>query len=243
MNENLRLFFASIQKQGKNAAYKKNAYVNLRYGLSKFIKAECGWDIGEDPAFISSHDIFSAVCTKLKKTGYGETTHYPPIEPEDLYKLYRGEHFAFDIHTPVGLFQKVWYEICFYLCRRGRENAREMTRDTFKMGKDASGRQFVYQAVGEVDKNHTASDKPDDTIGEGRYYSNDVRFISNSNLRQYLNDSIFFVYYTITNIIYFQPECMSFLETHVALFSPSASTSANCTPNVMLCGSVQGMIS
>ena len=109
LNENLRLFFASIQKQGKNedengGIYKKNAYVNLRYGLSKFIKTELGWDIGEDPEFISSHEIFSAVCTKLKKTGYGETNHYPPIEPEDLHKLYRGEHFAFDIDTPVGLF-------------------------------------------------------------------------------------------------------------------------------------------
>ena len=104
----------------------------------------------------------------MKKTGHGETSHYPPIEKEDLQKLYFGDHHAFNVNTPVGLLQKVWFDIFFYLCRRGRENAREMSRDTFKVDKDASGREYVYQAVGEVDKNHSANDKPDDTVGEGK---------------------------------------------------------------------------
>ena len=52
-----------------------------------------------------------------------------------------------------------------------------MTKDTFSIARDASGREFVYQAIGEVDKNHNASDKPDDTIGEGRFYSSDIRLI------------------------------------------------------------------
>ena len=175
LNDKLRLFFASIKKQGKNpgddgGSYKKNAYVNLRYGLSKFIKKQLGWDISDDPDFISSHEVFSAVCTKLKKSGYGETSHYPPIEKEDLQKLYSNGHHAFDVNTPLGLFQKVWFEVFFYLCRRGRENARDMTRDTFQIAKDATGREYVFQAIGEHDKNHTANDAPDDTIGEGKSF-------------------------------------------------------------------------
>ena len=127
-----------------------------------------GWDISKDPEFVSSYEVFVAVCTKLKKSGLGDTTHYPPIEKEDLNQLYFGNHHAFNVQTPLGLFQKVWYEIMFYMCRRGRENAREMTRETFKIAKDASGREFIYQAVGEHDKNHNANDGPDDTIGEGK---------------------------------------------------------------------------
>ena len=56
----------------------------------------------------------------------------------------------------------------FFLCCCGRENTREITRETFKIGKDASGREYVYQGMGEGDKNHTATDKPDDTVGEGK---------------------------------------------------------------------------
>ena len=43
-----------------------------------------------------------------------------------------------------------------------------MTRETLKIGKDASGREYVYQAMVDGYKNHTATDKPDDTVGEGK---------------------------------------------------------------------------
>ena len=62
----------------------KNAYANLRYGVSKYIKTDMGWDITEDPEFMSSHEIFLAMCMKLIMTGHGDAYHYPPIESEDL---------------------------------------------------------------------------------------------------------------------------------------------------------------
>jgi hypothetical protein len=177
LNERLRLFFASIRKNTKNendgssTMYKKNAFVSLRYGLSKHIKKEMGLDIASDTEFVTSQAIFQAMCTKIKKAGLGSTEHYPPISEEDLKRLYINDHHAFDINTPVGLQQKVWFEIVFYLCRRGRENIREMNKDTFKIGKDASGQEYVVQAIDEADKNHGSKDKPNDTIGEGRIYS------------------------------------------------------------------------
>jgi hypothetical protein len=110
------------------------------------------------------------MCTKLKKSGLGSTDHHPTICEEDMAKLYGGNHHAFDVNTPVVLQQKVWFEIVYYLCRRGRENQRAMSKDTFQVGVDASGRKFVYQAVDESDKNHNERDKPEDTVGEGRMY-------------------------------------------------------------------------
>ena len=41
--------------------------------------------------------------------------------------------------------------------RRGRENLRQMTKNTFSIGKDPDGRKFIYQTVSEHDKNHTES--------------------------------------------------------------------------------------
>ena len=59
------MFFASIKKWGKNEEdpaemCNKNIYVSLRYELSKFIKKEMGFDIGDDPEVISSHEMFLA---------------------------------------------------------------------------------------------------------------------------------------------------------------------------------------
>jgi hypothetical protein len=84
LNDKFRLFFASIKKQGGNAdedggLYKRNAFVSLRYGLSKHIKKEMGYDIVEDVEFIISQEIFQAVCKKIKKCGKGGSDHYPPI--------------------------------------------------------------------------------------------------------------------------------------------------------------------
>jgi hypothetical protein len=49
---------------------------------------------------------------------------------------------------------KVWFDFMFYLCRRGRENLRTMMKSTFKVGKDAGGQEYIFQAVDEADKNH-----------------------------------------------------------------------------------------
>ena len=57
-----------------------------------------------------------------------------------------------------------------FICRRGRENLREMTKTTFGVGIDASRRQYVFQIRGELDKNHRAENRPDQTTGEGRMY-------------------------------------------------------------------------
>ena len=40
-----------------------------------------------------------------------------------------------------------------------------MTKETYKIRKDASGREYI---ISRQDKNHTATDKPDDTVCEGK---------------------------------------------------------------------------
>ena len=45
-----------------------------------------------------------------------------------------------------------------------------MTKSTFYVSRDATGKQYLYQCMSEVDKNHNITDAPFDTNGEGRIY-------------------------------------------------------------------------
>ena len=85
-----------------------------------------------------------------------EVNHHPEITKDDLQKLY----LSFDLNTPKGLQQKCMFDIMFHLVRRGRENLREQTKDTFAVAVDSQNRRYVYQAVDELDKNHRENDDP-----------------------------------------------------------------------------------
>ena len=76
-----------------------------------------------------------------------------------------------NLRTPCGLQTKVWFDLMFYLCRRGQKNLRSMSKSTFGIKADSSGREFVYQKEDEFDKNHRDSPTPGDTVGEGRIYA------------------------------------------------------------------------
>jgi hypothetical protein len=84
--------------------------------------------------------------------GYSHVNRCPNIEPEDLTKLYTS--LTLSPHTPEGLLHKCWFDVMFFLCRRGREHLREMKKDTFKFAKKSNGKMYLYQARDELDKNH-----------------------------------------------------------------------------------------
>lgn len=57
--------------------------------------------------------------------------HKEEIESEDIDNMYSS--LAFNIDTPSGLLNKVWFELCLYYCRRGRENQRDMSPANFEI--------------------------------------------------------------------------------------------------------------
>ena len=115
---------------------------------------------------IINDDSWNNIAKRLKSSGKGNTNHHEEIEEEDLKHLYG----QFDITTPTGLQEKVWFDLMFQLARRDRENMRAMTTETFRIGTDVQGKRFVYQFQEEVDKNHREADSSFDTSGEGRLY-------------------------------------------------------------------------
>jgi hypothetical protein len=137
----LRLFYAAIRK--KDGEMMKKSSVNLpRYGLAKHLKETAQIDINIDPVFASSKGVFSAVLTDMKKKGFGAVKYKPAICQEDLINLYDVNGVALNPCTPQGLLNTCWFDVITFLCC-GRENLRQMTRDTFKIKTDGTGRKFV----------------------------------------------------------------------------------------------------
>lgn len=141
---------------------------SIREGIARHLKKVKNIDIIEDAEFASANDVFSAQLVELKRKGKGATEHRQPVDEKDLKKLYDNV----DISTPKGLQQKAWLDIMLYRIRRGRENLREMTKNTFQIEVDASGKRYVIQTTDEMDKNHRENCDRNATIGEGRMYEN-----------------------------------------------------------------------
>ena len=60
----------------------------------------------------------------------------------------------------------------YHLIRRGRENLRLHTKQSFAVTVDETGRKYVYQEQDELDKSHRENDDPFDSSGDERMYEN-----------------------------------------------------------------------
>ncbi|KAJ8298271.1 hypothetical protein KUTeg_024802 [Tegillarca granosa] len=163
----LRNFYADVRKKD-GQKYKLSALKSIRFGLARHFSKEYDIDIVKDTTFKKANELFSAVLINLKKEGFGKTDYTAPIPAGELKKLYCSR--AFDINTPVGLQQKTWFGLMFFLCRRGRENLRCMNKNTFAIAKDYRGLEYIYQARDELDKNHRENDSPMENPTEGRMF-------------------------------------------------------------------------
>ena len=165
----LSQFFANLRTE-KGQLYKVNSLASIKYGIWKHMKDK-GTDI-DSAEFEKWQETFKAVKVRSTRQGKGSVDHKQAISNLDLEKLYDPSHHTFDTSTPQGLQQKVFFEIILHLCRRGRENLRSMTKETFVIGIE-DGKKYLCQKASEENKNHGIF-KFDDTIGEGRMYADEV---------------------------------------------------------------------
>ena len=138
-----------LRKKG-GELYKKTSLNCIHEGIARHLEKERNIDIIEDPVFESANEVFRAQLVELRRQGTGATEHKQRVEGKDLQKLYD----SFDLSTPRGLKQKVWFDKVLYLIRRGRENLRQMTKSIFEIKVDSAGKRFVSQTLDEMDKNH-----------------------------------------------------------------------------------------
>ena len=151
----LQMFYFEIRKKdGKQ--YKKSAFRAIRSGIQRKIKDARNIDIVQDPFFTEANTAFAAQCVQLKKAGLAKIDHKPIISEEDMRKLYGGGA-VFGLCSPKPLQRKVFFEILYFFCRRGLENIRQLTKDSFIVKKDSDGVEYVMQQSDELRKNSRGS--------------------------------------------------------------------------------------
>ena len=165
-------FYADARKNN-GEKYKLSTLKSIRFGLALHFSSEHNIDIIKDPVSRKANDVFQAVNVGLKRIGLAKVDHTPPIEKNELKQVYCSS--AVTTKTPEGLQLKVWFDIMYFLCKRGRENLRNMNKETFRIAKDNKNREYVYQHVDELHKNHRKNADPNQSGTDGRMYSVPVK--------------------------------------------------------------------
>ena len=156
LNELLKRFYFEVRKPD-GGEYRKNSLNCIRFGINRKIKTvHKEWDIIHDVEFNSSCTAFTAEVTELKRKGLAKVEHYPPITEADMKKLYSSG--IFNLENPKNLQWKVFFELLFYLCRRGEENLRTLTKDHFKIKMASDNSRYIEKVIDELDKNHRTND-------------------------------------------------------------------------------------
>ena len=176
-----------VEARKTNGDYYKTATLNaIRAGLNRHLKSEYQdlIDIIKDSEFVKANEAFKAATVELKKIGKGDVKHHEIITDNDLQKLY--ESAVFDQNLPSGLQDKVWFELMLFICRRGRENLRELKKDHFVIERDENGRQYVTQAVDELTKK-SREDCTASRADAGRMYETGNQNCPVSSFQKYLS--------------------------------------------------------
>lgn len=97
----------------------------------------------------------------IKAQEQGKVRHHPSISAEEIKKCYQTKVFGDE--TPLSLLRVNWFNISLHFCRRGRENHRSLTKESFKIETDANG---VEMAVSKSTKNHQGG-LADKAVDEG----------------------------------------------------------------------------
>ena len=147
LDQLLAKFWSSIRTEN-GSSFKKNTFKSLRYGILTFLKSQ-NIDISNEAEFARSNKVYRSALLNLIREGHGDIKLKVPLTKEDINKLYN-HPIVFSTETPTGLQNKVFFEVMLYLCRCGRENLREHTKNTFVVKVDPTGRKYVCHSSGEV---------------------------------------------------------------------------------------------
>lgn len=161
----LENFYTEVRRKNlKENAQEDTMYSNttlraIRAALNRYFKEKKGIDITSNSAFIKANELFTGVQKINKEEGRGTIKHKEIITQADLVKL--NIYFEQNMDGPPNpklLQEYVLFNIIYYMGRRGRENLRSMTKNTFKIATDEEGQRYIFQAVDEADKNHNEVD-------------------------------------------------------------------------------------
>ena len=139
----LQKFYSEVRKKD-GSQYTKSSLCALRFGLNRYYKAHHNIEIIKNRVFDEANKAYEVQCANLKTIGLDKPEHRPPISDADIKKLY--ECGLFNTNSPSTLQNKVFFEIILYLCRRGRQNLRQLKKDDFVIKLNAQGQKYVVKS-------------------------------------------------------------------------------------------------
>ena len=101
-----------------------------------------------------STEAFKVTMHLSKKDGRGSVDRKEPISRGDREKL---NIYMQNCSSPIRLQQKVFLDVMFHFCRRGHENLRAISKDSFVFQKNENNVEYVTMKD-ELDKNHRGND-------------------------------------------------------------------------------------
>ena len=161
--------------KNKLTHYKNSSLKLGQAALNRYFKGTYGVDIIVNSNYIQANEIFQAVTKQGKEEDRGQIESKIPISDPDYSKL--TSYFLTNMRGPPNpkkLQEYVLFNIIYYCDQRGRENLRNMMKNTFQIKTDFDGREFIVQVVRECDKNHREDDTT--TSNEARIYANPDKF-------------------------------------------------------------------
>ncbi|XP_035668294.1 uncharacterized protein LOC118410619 [Branchiostoma floridae] len=169
----LRQFYAEVRSTA-GTEYSKASYGCLRAAIHRHLTGppfHKTYNILRDPEFQAANNMFVGMLKKLRRSGLDTAKSFPPILPCDMIKMFDSGTLSMD--NPLALQRLVYFYIAFFLCRRGRENLRELKVSDFIL-KDEGGRKYYTLRHNEHLKNHPGHLVDDSTQPTSRMYEMDT---------------------------------------------------------------------
>ena len=161
--------------------YKTSSLKCIRAALNRYFRRERCLDIISDKRFIAANDMFKGVTKVAREEGRGFVEHKETITEADFQKL--KEYFSKNMAGPANgrsLQEIVLFNVIYQMGRRGRENLRPMTKNTFAVSIDSEGKKYIHQVTDELTKNYTEASS--EKANQARIYEQPgtIKFVSMS---------------------------------------------------------------
>ncbi|XP_072022963.1 uncharacterized protein [Amphiura filiformis] len=148
----LQKFYCGSRQQN-GTLYCKKSMMAIRFGIQRHFLNTKKVDVVYHDDFANSSRVFKCFSATLKQKGKGVVTHKEAISAEDMAIIQE----SLELSDPLGLQDKVILDVMLYFCNRGRENLREMTRDSFEISEEGGKQKITLKDT--LTKNNRGDDQ------------------------------------------------------------------------------------
>jgi len=156
----LKEFYLTVKEQATSHGEEESPgvvnLVKLRSDLSGYFKKVMNVDISTGSEFSECNGVVDEIQTTVpvvKDIGSATTTKNVVMkkhtrqrtftfETNELRQIYMSE--AMNLDHPESLQNKVFFDTCMYICNRGKDFLRLMTKNDFEVTTDQTGRRYVW---------------------------------------------------------------------------------------------------